>query len=192
MQNRTIRALLPILCICGVCARGVIGGRNVLAAQEPQQASNQEQNEQQEQQILEAIRSSNESIYVVASKPMPESIAAELLIRGSRKLQSKRQAIDLELMAATEEVAARFVRFEVPTWINPKYAVGPEMMVIDERIVLKHFASPSNFEAIDDPVFAKGQISELKKGRGPRRNDKGDDRAWGCLGELLRVIGPAF
>jgi len=197
MRNRPIRALLPTLFAFCVCALGVLGvALDAQSEQEPQQASGQEQLDQQEQMVFNAIRSARESIYIVAPKPIPEPIAAELIIKyklPAETFRTKKWIDVLEVMTADSQTAARFSKV-APVWVNPKYANEPEMLIIDENTILKNFTSPSSAETIDDPILAKRHISELKKARKSSKKigqPSGEDAGWGCLGLLVQIFGPA-
>jgi hypothetical protein len=197
MRNKSIRALLPTSLVCCVCALGALGVTlDAQSGQEPQQAMSQEQLDQQEQMVFNAIRKAVKSIHIIAPKPIPEPIAAELIIKYKLPSESFRRnnRIDtLEVMTADSQTAARFSKV-VLVWVSPKYANEPEMLIIDECIILKNFTSPSSAESIDDPTLAKHRISELKKNRKSSEkiglSKKYEETDWGCLGELLRIFGP--
>jgi len=197
MRNRSIRALLPTLFVCCVCALAALGGAlDAQSGQEPQQTMSQEQLDQQEQMVFNAIRKAVKSIHIIAPKPIPEPIAAELIIKyklPSETFRTNNRIDTLEVMTADSQTAARFSKVAL-VWVSPKYANEPEMLVIDECIILKNFTSPSSAESIDDPALAKHRISELKKNRKSSEkiglSRKHEESGWGCLGELLRTFGP--
>ncbi|MDR2560847.1 MAG: hypothetical protein LBC63_03635 [Holophagales bacterium] len=199
MRNRPVRALLPTLFVCCVCTLSTLGvALDAQGGQGPQQANSQEQLDQQEQMVFNAIRNANKSIHVVAPKPIPESIAAELIIKyklPSETFRTNNKIDTLEVMTADSQTAARFSKAAL-VWVNPKYANEPEMLIIDESIILKNFTSPSRVEAIDDPTFAKHRVSELKKNRKSSEkiglSRKHEEAGWGCFGELLRIFGPVL
>ena len=199
MQNRPVRALLPTLFACCTCTLVGIGiALDAQVEQEPQRTNSQEQLDQQEQMVFSAIRKADKSIHVVAPGPIPEPIAAELIIKyklPSEAFRTNNRVDTLEVMTADSQTAARFSKAAL-VWVNPKYANEPEMLIIDECIVLKNFTSPSSVEAIDDPVLAKHRISELKRNRKSSEkiglSRKHDEAGWGCFGELLRIFGPVL
>jgi hypothetical protein len=141
--------------------------------------------------VFEAIRNADASIHVVAHRPIPESITAELTIRFKLPMGSlgNRRFIALEIMSVNADSAVRFSRMGAPVWVNPKYANWPEMIIIDESVILKNFASPSDLEVIEDSSLAMRHISELKKDRGTHKNER-ENLGWGCLGELLWLFMP--
>ena len=197
MQNKPASALLPALCICCACALGTLGvALDAQSGQEPLQAISHEQLDQQEQLVFDSIRKAVKSIHIIAPRPIPEPIAAELIIKyklPAEKFRTNKWIDTLEVMTADSQTAARFSKVAL-VWVNPKYADEPEMLIIDERIILKNFTSPSSVESIDDPDLAKQRVSELKKIRKSTEKTglsrKHEDTGWGCLGELLRVFGP--
>jgi len=152
IQNILIRALLSALCICCACA---LGG---LAAQEPQEANSKEQ------MVLEAIRSAKKSIYVVAPGPIAEPIFAELVIRHASRTKDNK-TVALEVTTGDSDLGARFVRMGALTWTNHRFAIGQEMLIIDQSTVIKNFNSPKTPQAINDPALAKNQIKAIKKDR---------------------------
>jgi hypothetical protein len=177
---------LSVCCVCALAALGV-----ALDAQ-----SGQEQLDQQEQMVFNAIRKAVKSIHIIAPRPIPEPIAAELIIKyklPSEAFKTNNRIDTLEVMTGDSQTAARFSNV-VLVWVSPKYANEPEMMIIDECIILKNFTSPSSAETIDNPVLAKNRVSELKKNRKSSEkiglSKKYEENGWGCLGELLRTFGP--
>jgi len=107
-----------------------------------------------------------------------------------RRSSKKGSFFSLEVMTGDANSAAPFARAEVPVWVGPKYADASEMLIIDEKIVLKNFSSPSKVEVIEDPAVASLHCSELKSGRDMHRNEH--KTGLGCLGDLLQFFLPIF
>jgi hypothetical protein len=142
--------------LCIYCAW--VLGLGGLMAREPQQAISREQI------ILEAIRGAKKSIYVVAPGPIAEPIFAELVIRHASRTIDKK-TVALEVTTGDSDLGTRLARLGIGTWASPRFANGPEMLVIDRSVVIKNFNSPKAPQAINDPALAKKQIKAIKKDR---------------------------
>jgi hypothetical protein len=147
-----------MLCICLVSSLGIPGVFGAQAAQEPQDVYGKEQ------MVLEAIRSTRKSIHVVAPRLIAEPIFAELLIRHKSRTKENK-IVGLEIMAGDANLGDRFARMGVSVWASPRLANGPEVLIIDQRMVIKNFNSLKAAEAVSDPVLAKRQVKLIKKDR---------------------------
>jgi hypothetical protein len=143
--------------------------------------------EPKEIEVLGIIRSAQKSMHVRIADSISAPIITELEIRRRYRAKGENRR-KLEIMTGDTLNVARLMRAGASVWVNKEYAAKPEVLVVDESIVIIGFNNPYSQEIINDPALAKSYIDELKNTRraSKRMRQKAQQNVgWKLLGSLL-------
>jgi hypothetical protein len=115
------------------------------------------------------------SIYLRTPGSIPRHILIEFENRKKQVSRFERKWLTkayIRVMTADANAIRQLLplaRQRVFAYMNPLYATEPELMIVDESIIVLGFNSPNALEIVRDKELAGSYVAQLKNDRGKKR-----------------------